>query len=131
MAHAELIESIYAAMPEGLPGAERVAELLDPKFELHEFRTGPDRTIYRGRDGFVAWITQGLEVFDDAAFEPLELTEAGDVVLVTVEVRAVGRGSELPVTMVVHHVWDVRDGRPWRARGYLDAAEARAAAGLA
>jgi len=128
--HAELIESLYAALGEGEAGAVRGSEELDPGFELHEFQNGPDATVYRGREGYVAWVRQGFEVFDEATFEPLELTEDGDVVLVSVEVRAVGRGSDLPVTMVVHHLWDMREGRPWRVRGYLDADEARAAAGI-
>ena len=130
MAYAEVLRRIYAAAPEGEAGVRQVAEELDPEFELHEFQNGPDANVYRGREGFVAWFLQGFEVFDEATFEPVELTEHGEVAFVTVEVRAVGHGSELPVTMVVHHVWDMRDGRPWRVRGYLDAAEARAAAGL-
>jgi ketosteroid isomerase-like protein len=130
VAHADLIQSIYAALADGVAGAELSAEVLDPQFELHEFQTGPDRKIYWGREGYVDWVRQGYDVFADATFEPADLIEAGDVVLVTVEVRAIGRTSGAAVTMVVHHVWELRDGRPWRVSGYLDLAEARRAAGL-
>jgi uncharacterized protein len=129
--HAELIRSLYVSLADGVEGAERIAAQLDPEIELHEFQTGPDRQVYEGRDGYVAWVRQGFEVFESATFEPLELTEVGDTVLALVEVRAIGRGSGAPVTMTVHHVWQLRDGRPWRISGYFDADEARAAAGMA
>ena len=132
VAHADLIRKHYASLSSPSPEAvSALADSLDPEYELHEFQAGPDPTVYHGREGFLAWVRQGLEVFDEPRFEPLELVEDGDTVFVSVQVRFVGRESRVPVEMIVYHVWEMRKGRPWRVRGFLDQTEARRASGPA
>jgi ketosteroid isomerase-like protein len=132
MPYADLIRSHYAMLSAPDPAAiNAIADSLHPDYEMHELPTGPDPTVYHGREGFLAWVRQGLDVLDEPKFEVVELLEEGETALAKVHVHFVGRESRAPVETVVYHVWEMRDGKPWRVSGFLDEAEARRAGSLA
>jgi ketosteroid isomerase-like protein len=64
-------------------------------------------------------------------WEPLEFMDAGgDVVVAVIAMRALGRGSDVPVETEVGFVLEVRDGRIVRDRAFTSRSEALEAAGL-
>ena len=59
-----------------------------------------------------------------------EFRDLGDRVLVLGRTEGRGRGSGVPVDSPYAAIFDFRDGKWWRARGYLDHDEALRAARL-
>jgi len=60
-----------------------------------------------------------------------EFRDLGDRVLMLGRTKGRGRGSGVPVDAPWAGIFDFRDGKVWRARGFLNHAEALRAAGLA
>ena len=88
------------------------------------------REVYRGRDevqrGFAEW----LAAWDVFRFEPGEVRDHGDhVVLAGMQIGR-GRGSGVEVSFPTFHVFTVRDGKVTRHRSYRDRSQALEAAGL-
>jgi ketosteroid isomerase-like protein len=88
------------------------------------------REVYRGRDevqrGFAEW----LAAWDTFRFEPEEMLDRGDhVVLGGMQVSR-GRGSGIEVRLPTFHVFTLRDGKVTRHRSYRDRSEALEAVGL-
>jgi uncharacterized protein len=88
------------------------------------------REVYRGRDevqrGFAEW----LGAWDAYRFEPEEMLDHGDHVVVAGMQIGRGRGSGVEVTLPTFHVFTLRDGKITRHRSYRDRTEALEAAGL-
>jgi ketosteroid isomerase-like protein len=127
--HADLLRRNYALLGER-GGIEEIAKTLHPDHELRDPTVGGPPTVYRGRDGFLDWARRGMTTFADTTMTPVDFEERGDIVLVTLRVRATGTMSGEPVDLDVHNVVEMRDGLVWRTSGYIDAAEARRAAGF-
>ena len=86
--------------------------------------------VYRGREevqrGFADW----LAAWDAFRFEPEEMLDRGDHVVVGGMQIGRGRGSGVEVRFPTFHVFTLRDGKVTRHRSYRDRAEALDAAGL-
>jgi ketosteroid isomerase-like protein len=84
----------------------------------------------RGREG----VRRYFDVLDEtwAEFRIVldEFRDLGDRVLVLGRTEGRGRGSGVPVDSPYAAIFDFRDGKWWRARGYLDHGEALRVAGL-
>ena len=101
-----------------------------PDLEIEPPPLYPDMKVYRGIAeirGFYAMLT---EVWEEWTFEPGEMEEAGDRLLVHVRLNARGRGSGLELVNDAFHVWTFRDGKIARIKTVLDESEARRTAGL-
>ena len=86
---------------------------------------------YRGLSGYRAYVAAAAEVWGaETRFEPKELIDLGDrlVVLANAPLRA--QASGVPLTLEFAYVKTLRDGRVARQQEYHDHAEALAAAGL-
>ena len=111
-----------------------VARLV-PEFEWHEAAEIPGRKSCTSREEFVRYM-QGFDMlWEEFAFEPLELvegprTDGHEVVYAKMMLRGRGKASEETVEILIHHVWRVRDGFFARMDAYMDEHEARRAAGL-
>jgi ketosteroid isomerase-like protein len=108
---------------------------LTPDFVWNEAGEIPGPKSSVTRDEFVRFMRGFDRLWDEFAFDPLELTEgnaAGDDDIVYARVRAHGRGkaSEEKVEFEIHHVWRLRDGLFARMDAYLDEGEALERAGL-
>jgi ketosteroid isomerase-like protein len=90
---------------------EAVRELLEKPFapdaELRWSTTGPENTVYRGRDGVVQAMQEWVEPFSEYYAEALDYIDLGDDVVVPTRQRGVGRES--PVEIEVTHVFIFRD----------------------
>ena len=106
-------------------------ELAGPEFEYVTAEGIPGLTGgFRGRDGFMRFLEQFWEQFDEPRAEPQEFIEAGDSVLAVVTFRASGKQSGAEVNMEVFQLWTFRDGKVIRGHGFFDREDALEAAGL-
>jgi ketosteroid isomerase-like protein len=85
---------------------------------------------YRGLEGFMRFLEQFWEEFDEAHAEPQEFIEAEDSVLAVITFRGRGKQSGVEVNMEVFQLWTFRDGKVVRGQGFFDREEALEAAGL-
>jgi ketosteroid isomerase-like protein len=87
--------------------------------------------VYRGLDGFLAFVEQVDEMWEDFQIEPEELIDSGDQVVAAVRISGRGRGSGVEAEMQLVAVWTLCEGKVSRITGgYRDRAEALEAAGL-
>jgi ketosteroid isomerase-like protein len=96
-----------------------------------EFSLRSDQPSLRGIENFRAWMEP--DAFEKQAAELVELTVAGNKVLVELEGMARGAGSGIEMELHLWSVWTFGDdGRVTRIQGFLEheEAEAREAAGL-
>jgi uncharacterized protein len=110
---------------------EPTLEALDPEIE---WQVPPGvafgQQVYRGREevqrGFAEW----LAAWDTYRFEPKEMLDHGDHVLVGGMQIGRGRGSGVEVRLPTFSVFTLRDGKVTRHRSFRDRTEALEAAGL-
>ena len=86
--------------------------------------------IFHGRAGVEKYFERLSSAWDGFRFIPDEFRDRDDVVLVLGRLEGRGRGGGVPVDSPVGAVWDLREGKIWRLRAYLDRAEASEVAGL-
>jgi ketosteroid isomerase-like protein len=84
-----------------------------------------DTDLFRGHEGVRRGIETWLESGRDFRFDPREVLERGDRVLVIVHYLARGRGSGVELDEPVAHVWEFRGDRAIRLRMFGDADKAR------
>ena len=124
----EIIRKAYEAFARGDGGA--ILNILHPEVEIHD-HDAPDRpSPYHGHEGWVRFVGEELEVWDDLRFEPEDLIESGDQAVVLIRQTARGKGSGVPIEGRDFHVWTFRDGKVVRLDAYADKAEALEAVGL-
>jgi ketosteroid isomerase-like protein len=100
--------------------AEELIRLCHPEFEWRPFRAQLEGTVYRGPDGIRRCIADLQEDWSELEIEPVELHEAGDVVVLIGQTHGRGRGSGVAVDAVAGFVVEFRDGLPARLTSYSD-----------
>jgi ketosteroid isomerase-like protein len=110
-------------------GSRVGTDLLDPRLEVHD-HDSPDLTVLLGHDGFLRWIDDWDEAWEDWSVEPEEYIEAGDRVVVVTRLSARGRGSGVPLVRRDAHVWTVRNGKAVRLDYYGSSTEGLKAVGV-
>ncbi|HEX2129743.1 MAG TPA: nuclear transport factor 2 family protein [Solirubrobacterales bacterium] len=108
---------------------------LVPDFQWNEAAEIPGPKSCATRDEFIRYMRGFDLLWEEFAFEPIELTEGSpddgyDVVYAKMMLRGRGKASEEDVEILIHHVWRLRDGLFVRMDAYLDEHDARRAAGL-
>jgi len=90
--------------------SDRILELADPEVEIYMPSSLPNSGTYRGHAGYLQWIGQWLEAWDDFRIEVLEMTPIGGRhVVVDTHQHAVGRGSGIAVEQDMTYMTEVRD----------------------
>ena len=104
------------------PGSEYrpSADLMPPDFEA----------VFHGHDGYLMMWRRQVDAFEDLRFDPEEILDLGDKLLVTAQVRGHGSGSGVPVTQPVFQLFELRRGLVVGQEDFLDRSEALEAAGL-
>src|SRR4051794_163372 len=123
----EIIRRNYTAFDRGDFAA--ILEDVDPGIVIAAHPRG-DEGKYEGKDGFLSFITEWVEPFEEFSQTPEEFIDAGNLVVVRVLQRARGKGSGVPVE---GHFWLVhlmRDEKTVKLDLYDKEAEALEAAGL-
>lgn len=111
--------------------ADAFAELTTPDLEWKTGLGAVEGEIFRGREGVETYFGRLGSAWDEFRFLADEFRDLADVVLVLGHLEGRGRHGGVPVVSPVGAVWDLRDGKIWRLRAYLDQSEALGAAGLA
>ena len=70
------------------------------------------------------------EAWEEVRWEPEQYLDAGDQVVVLIQMRARGRGSGAEVETPMAHLCTMRDGKLVRHETFFDRDDALAAAGL-
>ena len=86
---------------------------------------------HRGRDGFRRLFENWQAAWENLRLEPRELIDAGDRLIVTVDITGTGRLSGVPTTLRYVDVYTLRDGLISRHEMFNDRATALTAAGIA
>jgi ketosteroid isomerase-like protein len=87
-----------------------VLALTDPEVEIYLPPTLPNSGTFRGHQGYITWIGQWLEAWEDFKIEVLAMEPVGEWhVVTTIHQTAVGRGSGIPVEMDIAYMSDIRD----------------------
>jgi ketosteroid isomerase-like protein len=127
----ENVESIRRAYERWNQGDFGWATLAAPGFEYQTSGAAPGLSgRYQGLEGFMRFLEQFWEEFDEARVEPQELIDTGDDVLAVTSFRGRGRQSGVEVNMEVFQLWTFDDGKVIRGQGFADREEALEAAGL-
>jgi uncharacterized protein len=131
----DLVRRVYALgdilslSPDQIDRAFR--DYLDDQFEA---RLPPDypegEPVFRGREGVAQFAAMIRETWDEWHFEPERFLEAGDRVVVFVQIRGKGGASGVPIELESTHVWTIRFGRAVSLQVYRDRTEALEASGL-
>jgi hypothetical protein len=104
--------------------------------ELYEYRPSvhlipPDfDPVYHGNEGYRRFWRLWLEAFEDIRWDPEEILDFGEKVLVTTRQSAHGAGSGVAVSETVFQLFTLRRGLVIRQEDFLDRSQALEAAGL-
>jgi ketosteroid isomerase-like protein len=104
---------------------------LDPEIEYHPSTNlmAPDmETVFYGRDGYVKVWRYWLDAFKDIGFEPEELLDLGDRILLTAQLRGHGSGSGVAVSEPTFQLVTFRGGLASWQHDFADRSEALEAA---
>jgi ketosteroid isomerase-like protein len=111
--------------------AEKAAELVDPKVELHGTVGGlQEGQVAHGQSGIDDELEEDLEAWEERRLEAEEFIDAGDNVVVLLHEYRRGKGSGIELESRTAVVVAVRGGRVTRIQGYMDRDAALEAAGL-
>ena len=130
----ELVKRGYEALNAG--DVEAALAMFDPDVEVHLAKDantvwGLDfEETYRGIDGFVQFLSRLSDAWEEFRWEPTEYREAGDQVVVYIQMTARGRGSGIELQQDMTHLCAIRDRKLVRHETFFDRAEALEAAGL-
>jgi ketosteroid isomerase-like protein len=101
----------------------------DPDVELHEWPTAPGARSYHGIDGVRSALDSWFEAWEWMRVDLVDIFDAGDRVLVTLDQVAKGRGSEIEVEIRSYNVYTFRDGKLLRMELFTEREPALEAAG--
>jgi ketosteroid isomerase-like protein len=110
--------------------ADTFVALATPDMEWKTGLGAVEGEVFHGHDGIRTYFDRLASAWDLFRFLADEYRDLGDVVLVLGRLEGHGRGGGVPVDSPVGAVWDLRGGKIFRLRAYLDHDAARAAAGL-
>jgi ketosteroid isomerase-like protein len=114
----------------GRGDADAFAALMAPELEWTTGLGAVEGEVFRGHEGVRTYFARLGSAWHEFRLLPDEFRDLGDVVLVLGRLEGRGRGGSVPVDAPVGTVWDLRDGKVWRLRAYLDPRKALETAGV-
>jgi ketosteroid isomerase-like protein len=123
----ERTERAFAAFSRG--DLETAFEFIDPSFEVNDRVVPEANPSERGPDALIANVGQVREAFGDITWEPREIVDRGDQVVVRVHISALGHHTSLPINEDVGHLYTLEEGKAVRLDIYRTWAEALESAG--
>ena len=123
--NAELIRGLYgfnwAAVDDRGRGLAAAREVMAPQVEARVSPEVGDRTLH-GLEGFAVFVDGLEEDFSEFRYQAEEIDEISpDQVMVTGQIQARGRRSNMPLTAPFGHLWTLRDGRALRVEARVRA----------
>jgi uncharacterized protein len=125
----DLVRRAHEALRAG--GVEALLEFIHPEFEGEappSLSVEPD--VYRGRAGIRRYFDSFYDAVDEVRFEPEEFIDAGDHVVIPMQIVVKGRGSGIETGLRMTQVWTIREGMVVRIYPYVDKETALEAVGL-
>ena len=104
--------------------------VLDPEVVYDVSRRTFDPLVFHGHEGVREFLTLSSEQWASRRLEPEELIDAGDKVVASVHLVAVGRQSGVETMARAAHVWTFREGKIVRLTVFQTMNEALEAAGV-
>jgi uncharacterized protein len=118
---AENVEVVRRALDAFSSGdADAFAALTTPDVEWTTGLGAIEGEVFHGWEGVETYFARLRSAWDSFEFLATEYRDLGDIVLVLGRLEGRGRGGGVPVDSPVGAVWDLREGRIWRLRAYLD-----------
>ena len=108
----------------------RATESLHRDAELHPLPDIPDAEPCYGRHECVRGFALWASAWEKQHFEPQEVTEVGDCVLIRARLSGTGRGSGVEAKVELFFAWTVREGKAHRCFIRATRSEALKAVGL-
>jgi ketosteroid isomerase-like protein len=129
---AENVETIRAMLGAWSSGDLELARaVLHPDIEWYDPPEMADSPpVYRGRAGVEASMRNWVGTWEDFRYDPQDVIDAGDKVLVVGRQSGRGKGSDVEVAGDLFHVWTVRDGLAVEMHMFTNREQAFEAAGL-
>src|SRR5262245_28112985 len=103
----ERVERAFDAFVRG--DLQTAFEFIDPSFELNDQVVPEASPSERGPAALITNLTQIGEAFGDLVWEPREIVDLGDRVLVRVHMSATGQHTALPVEEDVGHIYTLSE----------------------
>jgi ketosteroid isomerase-like protein len=125
----EDVETVRAIWEGFLETGEPDLETIHPDLVLQDHDV-PDAGDYRGREGFVRWMTQMEEAWPEMEFTVDDVLDAGDQVILLLRFTGTGRRSGVTLTREDAIVYELRDGKVVRLDYFNDRDQALAFAGV-
>jgi ketosteroid isomerase-like protein len=94
-AEVDVVRRAAEAWAEG--GVEAMLEFADPEVEWQSRADLPDSDLYKGHDGVRRLYARFEEDLEDTYYEPLELIDAGERVIMVFDWGGTGRASGIQV----------------------------------
>jgi ketosteroid isomerase-like protein len=106
--------------------------LIDPE-ATYEDDSLPDHAgeVYRGHEGLARATRQMIEPFEDTTIPLERIVGSGDCLVSIHRIRAKARHTGIAFDIPYAYIWDFRDGKIIRGRGFASTKKALKAAGLA
>ena len=123
------VEILRHAIEHFFRTGEPLWEQIDPEVEVHDHDI-PDAGTYRGHEGYAKWLADWGAAWSEFSAEPEQWIDAGEQVIVVLQLTAKGRGSGLELKRRDAMLFTLRDGKSVRVDYYNNAAQALAAAGV-
>jgi ketosteroid isomerase-like protein len=101
----------------------------DPSIVLVIDEQIPDGGTYVGEAGVREYMSRFLEPWESVTMVADAVEPVGDTLLVRVAQRGTGRGSLVPIDMLLFHLWTFRGDMVIRLEAVLDEERARRIAG--
>jgi uncharacterized protein len=124
----EILRRGYEAFSRG--DFDAIVDLTAEDFELDMSRWGPVTYTYHGPEGLREFLEALERLWDYFKIEPEEFVDAGDKVLVIIDVEARGGASGIKVRARYANAYTFRGGKVVRAEWFDEPAEAREVVGL-
>jgi len=125
----EIVKRALDAFSSG--DADAFAALTTPGIEWTTGLGAIEGEVFHGHEGVATYFARLATAWDSFRFLVHDVRDNGDVVVVLGRLEGRGRGGGVPVDSPVGAVWELREGKVWRLRAYLDPGEALRVAGLA
>jgi ketosteroid isomerase-like protein len=109
---------------------EALLATLHPEMEWHPLLGELGGGVYRGHEGVRRLVSEVYETWERFRIDVDDVIDAGELIFALSRSRGRGRASGVEADVRLVTVWEMRDGRPLRARSYATLEEALAAAGL-
>jgi ketosteroid isomerase-like protein len=124
----EIVRRATGAFSRG--DADAFVELTTSDVEWKVGLAAVEGEVFQGEEGVRAYFARLNTAWSQFRFLAEDFRDAGDAVVVLGRLRGTGRAGGVPVESPVGAVWELREGKIWRLRAYLDQAEALKAVGL-